>query len=83
MPALRPASMHCSSQAMLSPRGRMICRPSASCTASSALLPWMEFQYWEETTGMRAMVKYLLRRSKEALAPPRRQLTTAAAGLKA
>ena len=44
MPALRPASMQCSSQAMLSPRVRMICRPSASCTASSALLPWMEFQ---------------------------------------
>ena len=44
MPALRPASMQPSSQAIFLPRFRMICRPSASCIASSALLPCTMFQ---------------------------------------
>ena len=59
----------------------MVCKPSRSCRTSSGVLPWTEFQYWEDTTGMEEMVKYLFSRSKAALAPPLRQLTTAAAGL--
>ena len=35
-------------------------------------------QYWEGATGILLMVKYLFSRSKAALAPPRRQDTTAA-----
>ena len=45
------------------------------------MLPWTLFQYCDDTTGIRAIVKYLFSRSNDALAPPRRQLTTAAAGL--
>ena len=83
IPAALPAAIHLMSHAMLLPRVRIICMPSLSCTTSSALFQCTEFQYWEDTRGMRAMVKYLFSRSKEALAPPLRQLTTAAAGLKA
>lgn len=61
----------------------MVWSPSLSCMTSSGFQPCTEFQYWEDTTGIREIVKYLLSRSKAALAPPRRQLTTAAAGLKA
>ena len=59
----------------------MVCMPSASCAASPGALPCTLFQYWEDTTGMFKMVKYLFRRSKLALAPPRRHTATAAAGL--
>ena len=40
MPAALPASMHLSTQAMLRPRLRMICMPSSSWRACSALEPW-------------------------------------------
>ena len=83
MPAALPAAMHLISQAMLSPKVRMICRPSRSWACSSGLRPWVAFQYWDDTTGILLMVKYLFSRSKAALAPPRRQFTTQAAGLKA
>lgn len=68
-------------QAMLFPKVRIVCKPSASCDASPGLRPCTLFQYWELTTGMQLMVKYLFRRSKVALAPPRRHTATAAAGL--
>ena len=35
-----PAAMHRRSQAMFRPSVRMICIPSRSCLASSAVLPW-------------------------------------------
>ena len=59
----------------------MICMPSRSCLTSSGVVPCVAFQYWDDTTGMLEMVKYLFSRSKAALAPPRRQLTMAAPGL--
>ena len=61
----------------------MVCRPSRSWRTSSGVLPWTWFQYWEGTTGMLEMVKYLFSWSKALLAPPRRQETTAAPGLPA
>ena len=61
----------------------MVWRPSRSWRTSSGVRPWVEFQYCEETTGIRMMVQYLLRRSKVALAPPRRQVTTQAPNLPA
>ena len=66
---------------MFFPSVRMIWSPSRSCRTSSGVLPWTMFQYCDETIGMFEIVKYLLSRSKAAVAPPRRQLTTAAAGL--
>jgi len=39
MPAFFPASMLFSSQAMFSPRVRIVCIPSLSCFTSSGVLP--------------------------------------------
>jgi hypothetical protein len=77
------ASMQRISQAMFFPRVRMVCMPSRSCLTSSGVLPKTPFQYWELTLGIWAMVKYLFRRSNVVTLPARRQLSTAAAGLKA
>ena len=71
-----------SSHAMLSPSVRMVCIPSASCVASPGSRPCTLFQYCDDTTGMLLIVKYLFNLSNVALAPPRRQTATAAAGLK-
>ncbi len=59
-------------------RVRMICSPSLSCAASSALLPWMLFQYCPDATGIPLIVKYLFNPSKVADKPPRLADTTLA-----
>lgn len=61
---------------MLAASVLMVCMPSGSLSRSSARLPWTWFQYWEDTTGMLQIVKYLFRRSKDAVAPPLRHETT-------
>ena len=43
-PASLPSWIHFKSQAMLLPRIRIVCKPSSSCAASSAVLPWISFQ---------------------------------------
>ena len=60
MPASLPALMHLSSHAMFLPSVLMVCMPSASSLACSALPPYTIFQYWDDTTGILAIVKYLL-----------------------
>lgn len=67
--------------AILFPSVRMVCNPSRSRRTSSGVKPCVEFQYWLETTGIWQIVKYLFSLSNVELAPPRRQLTTHAAGL--
>ena len=81
MPAARPISMHLSSQAILRPSVRITCMPSRSCRTSSGVLPCTMFQYFEDTTGIQLMVKYLFSASSAAVVPPRRAETTAAPGL--
>jgi hypothetical protein len=66
---------------MFLPSVLIVCSPSKSRRTSSGVLPWTEFQYCEVTMGILLIIKYLFSRSNAALAPPRRQLTTAAAGL--
>jgi len=66
-----------STHTMLSPKVRIVCNPSASCEASPGRRPCTLFQYWELTTGMSFIVKYLFNRSNVALAPPRRQYAIA------
>ena len=73
-----PKAMLFTRNATFRPTVRMTCSPSASCAASCALLPWMLFQYWLDATGIPEIVKYLFSWSNVALAPPRRQETTAA-----
>ena len=68
-------------QAILRARVRIVCNPSASCSASPGKSPCTLFQYCYGTTGILLMVKYLFKRSKVALAPPLRHTATAAAGL--
>ena len=68
-------------QAMLRPSVRIVCMPSSSCAACPGVWPYTLFQYWELTTGIFRIVKYLFRRSKAADAPPLRHTTTLAPGL--
>lgn len=74
----RPSAMLFTRNAMFRPSVRITCMPSRSCRTSSAVLPCTLFQYWLDATGMPEIVKNLLISSNVALAPPRRQLTTAA-----
>ena len=55
--------------------------PSSSCLTCSGVLPCTIFQYFDDTTGIDEMVKYLLTWSNAAVVPPRRALTIPAAGL--
>ena len=67
--------------AMLRARVRIVCKPSASFSASPGMRPCTLFQYCDGTTGMLLIVNYLFKRSNVALAPPLRHTATAAAGL--
>ncbi len=80
-PFLLPDLMLSSIQARFSPSVRIVCRPSKSLRTSSGVKPCTIFQYWEPATIMLEMVKYLFRRSKAAVAPPRLHDTTEAASI--
>ena len=73
-----PSSMERIKKVMFRASVRIICKPSPSCCASSARLPWMPFQYYPAATGIPLMVKYLLSSSKVAVKPPRLADATAA-----
>ena len=62
--------------AILSASTLIVCKPSASCIASSRVLPCIWFQYWEDASGILFIKKYLFNLSNAALAPPLRQETT-------
>ena len=81
IPAARPASIHLRSHAMLRPSSLITCIPSSSWRTWSGVLPCTMFQYFDETTGIDEIVKYLLIWSNAAVVPPLRALTMPAAGL--
>ena len=76
-----PASMQRSSHAILCARFRIVWSPSRSRLTSSGVLPCTMFQYEDETAGISAIVKYLLRTSTDAVVPARRAEAIAAPGL--
>ena len=80
-PAAFPASMDLSIQAMFLPRTRMICMPSSSFFTSSGHCPCTMFQYWEDTTGICVIIKYLFSWSRVAVVPALLAEAMAAPGL--
>ena len=46
----------------------MVCNPSLSFNTSAGVRPCTAFQYCDDTTGMRFIVKYLFSRSNAAIA---------------
>ena len=67
-------AMLLSRYAILFPSVRMVCIPSRSRLTSSGVNPWVEFQYWLDTTGICMMVKYLFSLRLSGSSPRRRRV---------
>ena len=65
---------------MFLPSVYMICMPSGSSVISPAFMPWISFQYLEETIRSSEIVKYLLSASSADVDPALLEETTPAAG---